>query len=838
MDNITIAIVAHVDAGKTTLSESILYHCGEIKKIGRVDHQDVFLDYDDNERKRGITIYSKEARFKINNKQFTMIDTPGHIDFSIDLERALTILDYAIVVISGVDGIQSHTTTILKLLKYYHIKPIVFFNKMDISHQDSKDLLVQLEKNIAKPCINFNQLDQQYENMALCDDDLLDYFIENSQLTKNQINDLIQNNQIIPCYFGSALKNQGIDQLLKGLDDYCIQPNYPQIFGAKIYKLSKDSAGNLLSHIKVTGGALKVKTVLENEEKVDQIRLYQGQSYTTVESINAGMIGTLKGLKNIQVGMGLGFEKNQSELQTQSFITYHLKAKNIDQFTLYQKMQPLNIQNPMLKLKYHRENDIVEITVLGEIQLEIIVEYLKNHENIDVTTSFGNIEYLESIRTKVIGVGHYEPLKHYSEVHVMLEPKALDGQIEVTSTCDKEELDIHYQNIITNFIKQNQIPGVLTRSHLCNIKFTLLNGRSHQKHSQSSDFKEATIRAIRQALMQVDSFLLEPLIKAQIRIEKNLTPKLLFEVEQRNGNYLIANINEYYDVVEVIAPLAYMQDFPLYLNQLTRGKGQYSCQFGGYQEVSNMQEIIEKINYDVNADNQFPSHSIFCKNGAGFSVPYDEVENHMHIQKISLEPKQPKQKKKNEALDLEEIFKMTYGKSQKQMFKPVKKSPETNKKYEVLPECIIVDGYNVMHELEITKSLLDQFDYARSQLLEFLCDYQGYKKCRLIVVFDAYKVKNTSAKHEKFDQIEVVYSASNQSADQYIEANIKDYIKQYNVRVITNDSVEKTIVLAKGAIVSSVKSLWLDYEYYQKNSLETFKKNQKKGKVLGKDGFV
>lgn len=839
MKNIVLGILAHVDAGKTTLTESMLYLSGAIRKYGRVDHGDAFLDYNNQERDRGITIFSKQAVFEYNDCKITLIDTPGHVDFSTEMERTLQVLDYAILVINGLDGVQAHSETIWHLLKHYQIPTFVFVNKMDISLKDKHELIEDLKKNFSEQCYDFDNLDTDFfENVALNSENLLDYYLKHQTLEDNMLVDEIAKRNIFPVYFGSALKMSGIEHFLDQFTKYIATKEYPEDFGARVYKISHDDQGNRLTHLKITGGLLKVKSLISEDEKVDQIRIYSGNKFTTVDKIEAGNVCAIKGFKNIQAGQGLGFEKNEISPVLSSYMDYRIiLPDNCDQHKMLANLQLLAQEDPQLHIVYDSFSQEIHIQLMGAIQIEVLKNIIKERFNIDVDFDFGRILYKETILEPVEGVGHYEPLRHYSEVHLLLEPGPKDSGLQFALNCKEEQLPINYQHLVLTHLQEKEHLGVLTGSPITDMKITLVAGKAHQKHTEGGDFREATYRALRQGLKMTKSVLLEPYFAFSLEIPAESLSKAIYDIELMNGEFKIKEQTADKVILSGKAPVSKMQNYQNEVISYTKGKGRLIYRLDGYQPCQDQDKIIEQINYDSEADLNNPTGSVFCSHGAGFNVSWDEVPKYMHIPYQTKKAAKPmvsnykEERYQDEDEELEAIFTKTYGPLKQRgesthKAKPLIKEPV----YKPKPECILVDGYNVIHAWPELKELVkDNLDAARFRLMDLMCNYQGYKKCILILVFDAYKVKNNLGTSEKYHNIYVVYTKEAQTADMYIERTTHELASKYNITVVTSDALEQLIVLGQGAKRISSRELYLEATRLDQEKLEEYRRKQPKG---------
>lgn len=837
MKKIVLGILAHVDAGKTTLTESMLYLSKTIRHLGRVDHGDAFLDYNSQERDRGITIFSKQAIFNWNDCQITLIDTPGHVDFSTEMERTLQVLDYAILVISGIDGIQNHSETIWKLLKHYHVPTFIFINKMDSIYANKDKLLNDLKDQFDVNCFDFEDLDENfYETIALNNEKLLDYYLQHQTLTKEMIIDEIYQQNLFPCFFGSALKIEGIDTFLNEFTNYVKEKQYPKQFQARVFKITHDKQGNKLTHLKITGGSLKVKEQVGNE-KVDQIRIYSGDKYQLVNEVYAGDICAIKGFKNFEISQGLGNESTVNTPILSPYMDYRIiLPENCNQHEALEKLLLLSKEDPQLHINYNNQSKEIHVELMGEIQVEILKNIISERFNLDVEFDHGNIIYKETILEPVEGVGHFEPLRHYAEVHLLLEPGKPGSGLEFAVDCKENVLATSYQRLVLSHLKEKEHIGVLTGSLITDMKITLISGRAHLKHTEGGDFREATYRALRQGLKATKSILLEPYFKFSLEIPVEYLSRAIYDIETMNGTFKLSKEQDEMAYLTGKAPVSKMQNYQSEVISYTKGKGRITLQIDGYYPCTNQEEIISKINYDSESDLENPTGSVFCSHGAGFNVKWDEVENYMHIP-YQFKPKNENKEKKiekttysNEDEELENIFIRTYGPiKQHQTTTPAKKII-SNTTYKYMPECLLVDGYNIIHSWPELKELAkDNLDAARTRLIDIMCNYQGYKKCILILVFDAYKVKNNLGSSYKYHNIYIVYTKEAQTADMYIERTTHELASKYNITVATSDALEQLIVLGQGGKRISSRELRLEVERLDKEKLEEYRRKQAKG---------
>lgn len=842
MKKTVIGILAHVDAGKTTLSESILYLAGSIRKLGRVDHGDAFLDYNKQERDRGITIFSKQAMFEWNDVEITLIDTPGHVDFSSEMERTLQILDYAIIVINGIDGVQNHTKTIWDLLDRYQIPTFIFLNKIDLLQTDKNHLILDLQKTIDDKCLDFTHFNNEtLEAIALNDEDLLNQYLETQTLTHSSIQEAIYNRKVYPCYFGSALKMDGVKEFLDNITSYIKEKTFPQEFGAKVYKISRDEQGQRLVHMKITGGSLKVKQQLHHE-KVDQIRQYTGNKYQMVEEINAGSVCAVKGLKDIQLGEGLGIEKSFYQPFLEPYMNYHIiLPKDCDKHAMLHNIKQLAEEDPNLHIQFSHQNEDIMIQLMGEIQIEILKKTIFDRFHVDVEIDQGNIIYRETIAQPIEGIGHFEPLRHYAEVHLLLEPGERGSGLQFLTNCSEDILDKHWQNLILTHLKEKNHRGVLTGSSITDMKITLLTGKAHLKHTEGGDFREATYRAVRQGLKSGQSVLLEPYFQFRLEVPQEYLSKVIFDIEKMNAHFTISDTIENMTVVEGHAPVRKMRNYQQEIVHLTKGQGKLYCTLSGYQECEEQDKIVESIQYDSETDLENPTGSIFCSHGAGFYVKWDEVKDYMHIDsEWNKRSHQEKQAHYSPSLhddeELEEIFARTYGTVKRRLSDNFQYKKEPQQQVNVvkpLPECLLVDGYNVIYSWPELKELAeDHLDVARTRLIDILGNYQGYKQCVLIIVFDAYRVKGNIGTVEQLHNVHVVYTKEAQTADMYIERATHELSEKYNVVVATSDALEQMIVIGQGARRMSSRELKLEVESLVKIKKEEFERKQERNHNL------
>ena len=849
---LAVGILAHVDAGKTTLAEGILYKTGQIRKAGRVDHKDAFLDTEELEKARGITIFSKQAVLKLNETEVTLLDTPGHVDFSAEMERTLQVMDYAVLLISGADGVQGHVETLWRLLARYEIPVFLFINKMDQPGTDAEKLLEELQSRLSEHCLNFSQDLQNselLEELAMCDEDVLEQYLETGSVEENQIRTMIAERKVFPCCFGSALKMEGVTEFLKILDRFTKTPEYGGDFGARVFKISRDTAGNRLTHLKITGGVLKVKQML-GEEKADQIRIYSGAGYTMVQEAPAGTICAVTGLNSTFSGQGIGNETEAEKPVLEPVLTYRIELPpDCDVHQMLGKLRQLEEEIPELHIVWNERLAEIHAQVMGEVQIEILKSLI--HERFGEWVEFGagNIVYKETIRSTVEGVGHFEPLRHYAEVHLLLEPAEPGSGLQIGTVCGEDTLDRNWQRLILTHLLERKHPGVLTGSEITDMKITLVKGRAHIKHTEGGDFRQATYRAVRQGLKKAESVLLEPVYAFRLEIPSESTGRALNDIQRMYGSFEPPEMEGDMTVITGTAPVVTMRDYQKEVTAYSRGRGRVFCTLKGYEPCHNAEEVIASIGYDSEADVENPTGSVFCAHGAGFVVPWNEVEDHMHLEYTLENPEEEsdsaesaadrsggassaqKAKKASdrvpmaaslqEAKELEEIFTRTYGKVERKRAgferrtRPVTSSSgigdpkyaKSNRPKEPQEEYLLVDGYNIIFAWDDLNELARyNIESARGKLMDILSNYQGYKKMTLILVFDAYKVKGNQGEVGMYHNIHVVYTKEAETADQYIEKTVHRIGHNGNVTVASSDGLEQIIIMGAVTIFDAVWS--------------------------------
>ena len=831
---IVLGILAHVDSGKTTLSEAMLYRAGVTRRLGRVDHKDAFLDTDALEKARGITIFSKQALLTAGDTDITLLDTPGHVDFSTETERTLQVLDYAVLVVSGTDGVQSHTETLWRLLRRYHVPTFVFVNKMDLPGMERQELLAQLNRRLGEGFVDFGaeQADRD-EALALCDENLMDRMLDAGQLQDADLIPAIARRHVFPCWFGAALKLEGVDALLDGLDRYTRPAPALEAFGAKVFKVSQDEQGARLTWLRVTGGELKVKAQLTGEadgepwaEKANQLRLYSGAKYTLTEAIGPGQVCAVTGLTKARPGEGLGAERDSDLPVLEPVLSYQvLLPEGTDVHGALGKLHRLEEEEPQLHVVWNETLGEIHVQLMGEIQLEVLRSLLAERFGLEVEFGPGGILYKETITEPMEGVGHYEPLRHYAEVHLKLEPLPRGSGMQFAADCREEVLDKNWQRLVLTHLEEKQHLGVLTGSPLTDVKITLIAGRAHLKHTEGGDFRQATYRAVRQGLMLAKSQLLEPWYAFRLEVPAENIGRAMSDIQRMEGTFDPPESGEETAVLTGFAPVSTMRSYPMEVVSYTRGRGHLSLTLDGYRPCHNAQEVIAAIGYEPEHDLDNPADSVFCAHGAGFVVPWDQVRSHMHVDSgwgKSTRPEQeaavPQRRAMAYRATLEEdaellkIFERTYGPIKRDplaAFRPVQKRERPDfaaEQWEIAPEYLLVDGYNIIFAWDELNALSkESLDAARHKLMDILCNYQGFQKCVLILVFDAYRVPGSPGSIEQYHNIHVVYTKEAETADMFIERVTHEIGRNRRVRVATSDGMEQIIILGHGALRVSAR---------------------------------
>ena len=885
---VSIALLAHVDAGQTTLSEAMLYVGGSIRKLGRVDKKDAFLDSYGLERERGITIFSKQAILKRGQLEITLLDTPGHVDFSAEMERTLQVLDAAILVISGSDGVQGHTLTLWRLLKRYGVPVFLFINKMDQQGTDKALILHQIKEQLCESCVDFSEPETEgfYENIAVCEEDALNEFLEKGRIEKGHIQKLIGERKLFPCFFGSALKLLGVEEMLDGLEEYLPEKEYPAKFGARVYKITRDAQGNRLTHMKITGGCLKVRETLtgsrlftgksgkegEWEEKVNQIRIYSGEKFEAVSEAAAGMICAVTGLTETFAGQGLGMTKEIIYPELSPVLCYSiLLPEGYDAPQVLPKLRQLEEEEPQLHIVWDEKSQEIKVQIMGQVQIEIYQNLIKERFGINVEFGAGSIVYKETIADTVEGVGHFEPLRHYAEVHLLLEPGEAGSGLVIEADCREDILDLNWQRLVLTHLEEKEHLGVLVGAPITDMKITLKSGRAHQKHTEGGDFRQATYRALRQGLMQAESVLLEPYYDFSLEVPDHMVGRAMTDLDKMHGTFTIHHSAEGTTVLKGMAPMALLREYQQEVLAYTKGEGQLYCTMKGYYPCHNTEEVLEKAGYDPLHDMDNPSASVFCAHGAGFIVEWDQVPAYMHLESCLPEKKDSVKEEEywerylgeeksgvsgrerfgrtheggeeekwigqdeiNEILSrtshanrkenkagIRTGWKRTRGKSDLTERQPQIRTYQPVQKKE---EYLLVDGYNVIFAWEELRGVAEQnLDGARGKLLDLLCNYQAVRKCSLIAVFDAYRLAGHPTEVLDYHNIHVVYTKEAETADQYIEKFAHENGRKYDVTVATSDGLEQIIITGQGCRLISSRELKEEMERASSQILEDFK---------------
>lgn len=858
---LVIGILAHVDAGKTTLSESMLYLSGKIRKPGRVDNGSAYLDTYDIEKARGITIFSKQALFQMNDLKVTLLDTPGHIDFSAEMERTLQVLDYAVLLINGADGIQGHTKTLWHLLKRYQIPIFLFVNKMDREGIDKEELIEEIRKQLDERCLEFGipSSNHFYEELALCEEGLMESYLRFGTIEMMQIRQAVKNRKVFPCYFGSALKLKGVETFMKGISDYAIAPKYSNEFGAKVFKISRDEQGVRLTHMKITGGNLQVKDRLVNpmwEEKVNQIRIYSGERFETVSEIEAGSICAVAGLNQAQAGDGLGFEAAANAPLLEAVLSYQMiLPKECNPQVILPKLRQLEEEEPTLHIAWNEALQEIQVQIMGEVQIEILRNIIQDRFDVKVDFGEGKIVYKETIADVIEGVGHFEPLRHYAEVHLLLEPAARGSGLQFFTKCSEEILAGNWQRLILTHLKEKVHKGVLTGSPITDMKITLVSGKAHSKHTEGGDFREATYRAVRQGLKEAKSLLLEPFYSFQLELPERMIGRAMSDIEKMKGTSEILRTENGVTVLTGSAPVSLMQNYQKEVTAYTKGLGRLFCSLKSYDLCQNEAEVKERMDYDSERDLENPTGSVFCANGTGFLVQWDEVKKYMHVERFLSEKadvlKQERsqmQFEQKKGISLEEIKhimqKTFYANQGKKSAWKREREKITRAEFEETigligrketdEEYLLVDGYNIIYAWPELKEIAEKnMDGARIQLLDVLSNYQAMQQCKIIVVFDAYRVQGHREEMIDYHNIRMVYTREAQPADQYIEKFAYDNKGKYKITVATSDGLQQMIVRGAGSLLLSARELKLEIEAVNERMRQEYKKlNETSGNRL------
>ena len=896
MKNIVAGILAHVDSGKTTLSEAMLYQAGQIRKLGRVDHQDTYLDTDSQEKDRGITIFSKQAELAYADMHIALLDTPGHVDFGTEMERTLQVLDYVVLVINGMDGVQSHTETLWKLLERYGIPVFIFVNKMDMTGYDRDYLMDNIRHRLSDGCVDF-LCEDSGEQIAMCDEAMLEHFLETGANDEQDVVNAIAGRKLFPCYFGSALKNEGVSELLDGMNRYVVEPVRGEEFGARVFKIGRDDKGERLTYMKVTGGVLKLKDVLtlrnsqgeESHEKVNQIRVYSGAKYDMVTQVPAGCVCAVPGLVNTYGRQGIGACPDGELPSLEPVLSYKVMyPTDVDAVTMVSKLRLLEEEDPQLQVQWNETAGEIYIKVMGQVQLEVVAQMVRDRFGIAITYGQGRISYKETIAAPVMGVGHFEPLRHYAEVHLLLEPMENGSGMCFDSICSEDVLDKNSQRLILTHLQEREFRGVLTGSPITDMKISITAGRAHQKHTEGGDFRQATYRAVRQGLMMAESVLLEPVYAFKIEVPQEYAGRVLADIVKMSGTMDGQEISGETTVITGHAPVYTMREYYSELTAFSRGTGRLQVDIDGYQPCHNTEEVLAERHYDPELDRFNPSSSVFCAHGAGYLVDWYDVYENMHVKEdpgfeisgqlgytedgyaMDIPVNRPGKSVSEMSItdeELSEIFARTFGgdykdkdvalngrfrrttseykvngqynKSQSRDRQPGNgplvgsrpadrgiATPGAFKRRKNGEDYVIVDGYNVIFAWDTLRELSEHnIDSARGKLMDILSNYQGYMNCKLIVVFDGYKVKDNKGERFPYDDIEVVYTKEGETADAHIEKLTHELARKHKVTVVTSDGLEQIVTMGQGAIRMSSRDFKLEVERVNEHLRENYLKN-------------
>lgn len=896
MKNIVAGILAHVDSGKTTLSEAMLYQAGQIRKLGRVDHQDTYLDTDSQEKDRGITIFSKQAELAYADMHIALLDTPGHVDFGTEMERTLQVLDYVVLVINGMDGVQSHTETLWKLLERYGIPVFIFVNKMDMTGYDRDYLMDNIRHRLSDGCVDF-LCEDSGEQIAMCDEAMLEHFLETGANDEQDVVNAIAGRKLFPCYFGSALKNEGVSELLDGMNRYVVEPVRGEEFGARVFKIGRDDKGERLTYMKVTGGVLKLKDVLtlrnsqgeESHEKVNQIRVYSGAKYDMVTQVPAGCVCAVPGLVNTYGRQGIGACLDGELPSLEPVLSYKVMyPTDVDAVTMVSKLRLLEEEDPQLQVQWNETAGEIYIKVMGQVQLEVVAQMVRDRFGIAITYGQGRISYKETIAAPVMGVGHFEPLRHYAEVHLLLEPMENGSGMCFDSICSEDVLDKNWQRLILTHLQEREFRGVLTGSPITDMKISITAGRAHQKHTEGGDFRQATYRAVRQGLMMAESVLLEPVYAFKIEVPQEYAGRVLADIVKMSRTMDGQEISGETTVITGHAPVYTMREYYSELTAFSRGTGRLQVDIDGYQPCHNTEEVLAERHYDPELDRFNPSSSVFCAHGAGYLVDWYDVYENMHVKEdpgfeisgqlgytedgyaMDIPVNRPGKSVSEMSItdeELSEIFARTFGgdykdkdvalngrfrrttseykvngqynKSQSRDRQPGNgplvgsrpadrgiATPGAFKRRKSGEDYVIVDGYNVIFAWDTLRELSEHnIDSARGKLMDILSNYQGYMNCKLIVVFDGYKVKDNKGERFPYDDIEVVYTKEGETADAHIEKLTHELARKHKVTVVTSDGLEQIVTMGQGAIRMSSRDFKAEVERVNEHLRENYLKN-------------
>ncbi len=828
MKRITLGVLAHVDSGKTTLAEGLLYASGGISKLGRVDHGNAFLDTDTIERDRGITIFSKQAVLRVGESEYTILDTPGHVDFSCEMERTLGVLDYAVLVVSATDVVQSHTETVWRLLSHYNIPTFIFVNKMDIPGVVREDIMKELKAKLSDRCVDFSD-DDFFENLAMCDEDMLLEYMENEHISDEAIKSAVMMRHTYPCFFGSALKYEGVSEFLGAIERFSVMRDYPKEFGAKVFKISEDEAGRRLVHLKITGGSLMVKTpflVGANVSKVNEIRIYSGTKYENRPEVSAGSICAVTGLSEYNTGDGLGFEPRAKKLTTEPVFSYAVKLpKDVEAHTALGIFKRLEAEETELSVVWNEYVQSIDVRLMGEVQLEVLTRILKDRFGLEVEFSKGSIVYKETIDGSVVGSGHYEPLKHYAEVHLRIDSAPPGSGVTFKTECSEDMLDRNWQRLILTHLAEKEHRGVLIGAPVTDVCITLLAGRAHAKHTEGGDFRQATYRALRQGLMQANSVLLEPWYEFSAEVPSDNIGRLMTDMSRAGAQLGVPSVRGEMSTLSGRVPISGVNGYNTEFISYTKGRGRLSLSFCGYAPCENSGEVIAGYNYNPEADIDNTPDSVFCSHGSGFSVKWNEVSDYMHIELKNPENKVHRQSSaRSQGVlageeELLRIFEMTYGKIERKLAHDTvirthnEAKPYKPKKKVKTESYLLIDGYNILFAWDELKRLADDsIEDARNVLINRVANFQAIKRTNIILVFDAYRVKGNHREVENIHGITVVYTKEAETADAYIEKTSRELSKNYRVSVATSDAQVQMIIFGDGAVRITPSELLSDIE--------------------------
>lgn len=819
---IVMGILAHVDAGKTTLAEAMLYKTGKVRRPGRVDNGDTLLDTHSLEKERGITIFSSQAAFIYKSTEITLLDTPGHVDFSAETERTLRVIDYAVMVISGLDGVQPHTRTLWKLLDYYNIPTFVFVTKMDFARLTKEELINSLKTELSGNFIDFDSPECD-EELAVCREDLLEKYLEGKNVDAQDTAELVRSRLCFPCFFGSGLKFDGVEKFLDAVDKYTLAPEYPDSFGAKVFKISHDKSDRLV-HLKVTGGTLKVRdtvSVGSSQSKISGIRIYSGEKYITSDSASAGTVCAVTGLDDVKNGQGLGYEASSEEPVLEPVMNYRIILPDgCDPQTFMMKLRILEEEDPQLHVKWNSHLQEIYVGLMGEVQTEILKSLIAERFNIDIDIDSGTVMYKETITDKVEGVGHYEPLRHYAEVHLIMEPLPRGSGLVFDSKCSEDALDRNWQRLILMHLAEKEHLGVLTGSPITDIKITLAAGRAHIKHTEGGDFRQATYRAVRHGLMQAESKLLEPYYNFRLKVPNEYIGRAINDIRMFSGTFDPPEESGGMSVLKGKAPVIRLNSYASEVASYTGGRGSLFFENAGYAECHNSEKVIEEIGYNPDSDLENTADSVFCAHGGGFNVKWDKVTEYMHLESCLKKeiPFTPAVNHRNLRIDdkeLEAIMEREFGPVKYNLYRPKAQQPQQERHvdFEKKKQCIIVDGYNVIFAWDDLKNLADQsLESARQRLMEILCNYAAYTHHNVIVVFDAYRVPGNQTKRFDYHNIHVVFTKERELGDVYIQKLVTEIGKNENVRVVTSDGLIQLTAVSAGVMRMSAREFEIEVD--------------------------